>query len=223
MKALISNLRLPACSLLMGLVMFGLSPAIAQTSDHQDSPWQVVEESARDLMAALDQLRVMQEGDEVSDEMVQRLLDVLTPTIDFDTIARTVMGSHADSASNEQIDTFARVFRNTMARLYLESFLDFGIAEVSVEETPDDFNPASGRANVTMQATDEEGTYYQVRYSMRTDEQGRWRVRNIIVESINLGLTYLNQFDSAVRRQGSVDQVINNWRNEVESVDVSAD
>jgi len=40
---------------------------------------------------------------------------------------------------------------------------------------------------------------------MRRDDQGGWVVRNIVVNGINLGLTYMNQFDGAMSRYGSVD------------------
>ncbi|MFN2288109.1 MAG: ABC transporter substrate-binding protein [Chromatocurvus sp.] len=42
-------------------------------------------------------------------------------------------------------------------------------------------------------------------YSMRRDDQGGWVVRNIVVNGINPGLTYMNQFDGAMSRYGSVD------------------
>ena len=43
---------------------------------------------------------------------------------------------------------------------------------------------------------------------------GDWRVRNVIVNGINLGLTYRNQFAEALRspaNKGDIDKVIAGW------------
>ena len=55
-------------------------------------------------------------------------------------------------------------------------------------------------------------TPYEVQYSMRADKKGQWRLRNMVVESINLGKIYRNQFDNAVQvYEGDIDRVIDNW------------
>ena len=52
---------------------------------------------------------------------------------------------------------------------------------------------------------------------MRANTSGAWKVRNIIVDGINLGLTYRNQFDGAMSRHGNdIEKVIGNWSEEVE-------
>jgi len=58
------------------------------------------------------------------------------------------------------------------------------------------------------------GEVYPVIYSMALSEDGQWRMRNIIVNGVNMGLTYRNQFASAVqdaRYQGDMDKVIEGW------------
>ena len=51
---------------------------------------------------------------------------------------------------------------------------------------------------------------------MRKNEAGNWVVRNIIVDDVNLGLTYMNQFDGAVKRHGSIEKAIESWPEEME-------
>jgi phospholipid transport system substrate-binding protein len=49
-------------------------------------------------------------------------------------------------------------------------------------------------------------------YQMGLDRSGTWKLRNMIIESVNLGEIYRNQFESAARRyEGDLDQVIANW------------
>ena len=53
---------------------------------------------------------------------------------------------------------------------------------------------------------------YEIQYSLRKDSRGQWKLRNMVVESINLGKIYRNQFDSAVEvYEGDIDKVIDNW------------
>jgi len=111
------------------------------------------------------------------------------------------------------------VFKVTMARLYLNSLLNFDISRINVEPAPAGFDPASGRASVQITAIDSKNNEYLMRYSLRTNQDGEWRILNIIVEGVNLGLTYMNQFDSAMQRYGSIDRVIANWQEEAQSVD----
>ena len=47
---------------------------------------------------------------------------------------------------------------------------------------------------------------------MRRDKDGKWWLRNMIVETINLGVIYRNQFQAAARdADGNLDAVIDNW------------
>ncbi|PPR13724.1 MAG: hypothetical protein CFH43_01071, partial [Proteobacteria bacterium] len=58
----------------------------------------------------------------------------------------------------------------------------------------------------------------KVIYSMRKNKEGQWQARNMIVDGINLGLTYLNQFDSAMNRyERNIDKVISSWQTDLDN------
>ena len=64
-----------------------------------------------------------------------------------------------------------------------------------------------------------QGEVWPVVYSMAQDDSGEWRVRNLIVNGINMGLTYRNQFNSAARDPkygGDLDPVIAEWADLIE-------
>ena len=51
-----------------------------------------------------------------------------------------------------------------------------------------------------------------VTYQMVLDNQGQWKVRNLILNGINLGLTFRNQFASTVEaHHGNLDKAIANF------------
>ncbi len=55
------------------------------------------------------------------------------------------------------------------------------------------------RDSVKMEVHSKEGKIYPVIYSMRLGDDGSWRMYNIIINGINIGLTYRNQFASAMK------------------------
>ena len=157
-------------------------------------------------------------GDAVSvSALADELLSTLEPVVDFDSIARGVMGKHGRAASDRQVEEFAQVFRESLVSLYARSFRTFKVEEARVLDMPSGFDPATAKkASVRMQATTADGETFSLSYSMRRDEQGGWVVRNIVVNGINLGLTYMNQFDGAMSRYGSIDEVIARWPEEMD-------
>jgi phospholipid transport system substrate-binding protein len=53
---------------------------------------------------------------------------------------------------------------------------------------------------------------YPVTFQMKKDAQGNWKTQNLIVNGINLGLTFRNQFAAAVdANNGSIDRAIAGW------------
>jgi phospholipid transport system substrate-binding protein len=53
---------------------------------------------------------------------------------------------------------------------------------------------------------------YVVMYQMGRSKRGEWQLRNMIIESINLGEIYRNQFQAAARKEnGAIDAVIAQW------------
>ena len=47
---------------------------------------------------------------------------------------------------------------------------------------------------------------------MGKGKSGEWKLRNVIIESVNLGEIYSNQFQSSARKyEGDLDSVIENW------------
>jgi len=201
-------------SILLLIVLGMLTNTVLAAS--ASAPHQLIKESSVVILQTIEEQRSAQ-GDVVNDEMVNALILALEPVVDFDAIARSVMGNHRAQASAEQIAGFTTVFKNSMVRLYMESFVAFEIEEVTVLDPAANFDPASGRATVRMQVTNSASTDFELSYSMRTNDLGEWKVRNIVVDGVNLGLTYLNQFDGAMSRYSNdLDKVIGAWSSEME-------
>lgn len=196
--------------------LFFITLSASASPSENSNPHEIVRTSA-DLVLATIEEQVQAHGNEVSPAMVQVLLKILEPVVDFDEIARAVMSVQGENITAIQAERFASVFKNSMVRLYLESFIAFEVTEIETSPPEAEFDPSTGRATVQMMATGN-GNTFAINYSMRTNTDGVWKVRNIIVDGINLGLTYRNQFSGAMARHNNdIDEVIQTWNEEVEA------
>ncbi|MDD9912801.1 MAG: ABC transporter substrate-binding protein [Alphaproteobacteria bacterium] len=154
------------------------------------------------------------EGDAASKkEKIRGVLEeVLEPLVDFESISKAVMGKHYSMATEEQRKEFTNVLQETMVGLYTKVLVNFEIDELKVER-PNLNSPFKG--SVSMKVTAGNGAVYNIVYSVRQSPEGEWKVRNVILDGINLGLTYRNQFYSAANSFNSdLDKVISTWGND---------
>ena len=196
-------------------------PLVSQVEE--PSAYQVVETITGQLLVLIEQAKLYVDEDE---ERFFTELDVLLrPFIDFRSFARAVMGRHASSKKmvslteaekaklNAQIDRFSEIFLGALIQTYGKGLLAFDGEEIEVvPPVIDAAKPQPKKVVVKQLIYGDRKTPYEVQYSMRTDKEGQWRLRNMVVESINLGKIYRNQFDNAVQvYEGSIDSVIDNW------------
>ncbi|OJA04089.1 phospholipid-binding protein MlaC [Halomonas sp. QHL1] len=145
------------------------------------------------------------------EELVDSNLDQVA---DFRYIGASVMGSYFRNASPEQRSRFVDVFRQTLIDTYTRGLVTFDYDELRVLDTQQ-AQRYDDQASVAMEVVANNGEVYPVSYSLRLSD-GKWRVVNVIVNGINLGLTFRNQFDQAMRDNNrDYDAVINGWSPEV--------
>ena len=147
----------------------------------------------------------------------------LDRVVDFRGFARGVMGRYASKdryksldevGKNQlraQLEEFTDVLRVGMVNTYSRGLLAFGGSRVELGEV--DMAPGSTRvASVTQRVFGDDGKIYTVKYQMGQYRDGSWKLRNLIIENINLGEIYRGQFEAAVlEADGNVGSVIENW------------
>jgi len=138
----------------------------------------------------------------------------LDQVADFRYIGASVMGNYFRNATPEQRSRFADVFRQTLIDTYTRGLVTFDYDELRVLDAQQ-AQRYEDQASVAMEVVANNGQVYPVSYSLRLSD-GEWRVVNVIVNGINLGLTFRNQFDQAMRDNNrDYDAVINGWSPEV--------
>ncbi|MBN7795349.1 MlaC/ttg2D family ABC transporter substrate-binding protein [Parahaliea mediterranea] len=202
--------------------------AVAQEGPDQRSAHEVVSDTTRDVMELVAEVR--ENGGDTGSEYYAGLESVLDPVVDFRGFARGVMGPYAsssryrslDQAGREalvgQLDRFTEKMREVMVRTYGKGLLAFGGSRIDLTEPSGD--EADERRTSVQQLIYKEGAEpYVVLYQMGRDKEGSWKLRNMIIENVNLGEIYRSQFASAARKyDGDLDKVIDNWS----AVDIDA-
>jgi phospholipid transport system substrate-binding protein len=220
--------------LALSLLVIGLG-ALAQTGEDEVVSAHTLMVGTTDrVMEILAEAAVYHE--EEPERFFEQIHGVLDELVDFDGFARGVMGRYASKKRylamseeqkmqfREQVSRFSSVIRIGLVRTYGKGLLAFNGSEVKILPPPEDADPAGPSTTVVQHIFSGDSEPYVIRYSMRRDKTGDWRMRNLIVESINLGQIYRNQFESAMRDyKGDMDQVIDTWDIESAEVDESVD
>ena len=110
-----------------------------------------------------------------------------------------------------QLDRFTGVMRASLVRTYSKGLLAFGSARIELAERESDEVDAS-RLSVRQLIYADRATPYAVMYQMGQSREGEWKLRNVIIESVNLGEIYRDQFLASAREQdGDLNAVIDSW------------
>ena len=174
-------------------------------------------------------MRVVAEADTYFDQDPDRyyreIESALAFVVDWRGFATAVMGEYysrgrsmdQDGRANlkRQRDEFARTLREGLIRSYAKGLLAFGGAEMVVKSV--EASPQSARiASVTQLVYGEADRVYTIRYQMGQYKDGSWRLRNLIIETINLGEIYRNQFVALAKEANEdLDLVIAQWNDTI--------
>jgi len=146
---------------------------------------------------------------ESPDVLETALLDTLEPAVDFDAFSRGVMGSYYKGAEPAQREKFVSAFKATLVELYTQGLVSTEVDDIKIEDTN---KRSDTSASVTMRITSKDQNSYKIQYSLRKSDDASWKIRNLIVDGVNVGLTYRNQFKSAMETEdGNLERVIEIW------------
>ena len=111
-------------------------------------------------------------------------------------------------SSTEQRSEFIEVFKNSLLDTYASTLAQWGDQKIVTSFT----NKTSfEKIEDVNQDLLTESNSYPITYKVRKSGEG-WKIINIIVNGVNLGLTFRNQFRALAEEfDGDIDKVILNW------------
>ena len=189
-------------SLLFFSSLFFFNQVFAETSS------EYVEKIHKDIVLVVRAKQGIYE--ENPEEFVKAISFALQPLVDFKRISRNVMGRYYKDANKEQVDKFNEVFKESLLETYSKTLAEFKDEEILVSS---EFkkSPKGNREMVSLQIVTSTKIYPAI-YDMYLNKQGQWKLINIVINGVNLGLTFRNQFYSLMEKEeNNLDLVIENW------------
>ena len=190
--------------------VFGMA-SLSAAQDGGNDPYQQIELVTVEL---LETIATYQAGYPENEKAYFESLDaLLLDRIDFAFIARNVMGSYNKVSTAEQRARFAATFRSGLVETYGRGLIGYENQEIVLVKAG---TVAEGQRKLTVkQEIRSSDSVYPLEYSMARKKTGQWMVVNVVINGINLGKTFRNQFvRSAQRAGGNIEQVINGWSSE---------
>ncbi len=133
----------------------------------------------------------------------------IEPYVDFDGFARGVMGPYYRQASPEQRTAFAQTFKQSLIRTYAKGLAAYDNESYTIRPFVEGKDPS--KAVVNMDFKTDTGTIVPIAYQL-IQSGDSWKVRNLQLNGIDIGLTFRNQFSSAVQtNKNNLDLAIKNF------------
>ncbi|MCA4964666.1 MULTISPECIES: phospholipid-binding protein MlaC [unclassified Pseudomonas] len=201
---MISTLRRGLLVLLAAVPL--MANAVAAPSAHD-----LVQDTTTRLLADLAANKAKYKQD--PNEFYNALNGIVGPVVDADGISRSIMTvKYSRKASPEQMQRFQENFKRSLMQFYGNALLEYNNQGITVSPAKDE---SGNRTSVDMQVKGSSGSIYPVSYTLEKIN-GEWKVRNVIINGINIGKLFRDQFQDSMQRNGNdLDKVINNWAGEV--------
>ena len=139
----------------------------------------------------------------------------LDPYIDSQSFTRIVMGTYATNqySTAAQRAQFEKNFRETLIENYGSAFAKFSNQTYSVRP----YKASNSKNPVVTIDFNNKGEKIPVAFQL-VDKGSQWKIRNINVSGIDLGLQFRNQFAATVKRNGgNIDKAIANFKPDAEA------
>ena len=173
-----------------------------------EDPYIFIDENAQKMVRVLTEDSSLFETDRVLYE--NKIKEIFEPMIDFRRVAASVMGKkYYLLATKEERAEFVLIFRDSLLDTYAETLAQWGDSTITTEFPK---NQEELSKNVEVKQTLDTGTSkYPISYKLRKSKDG-WKIVNIIINGVNLGLTFRNQFQAlAVSHNENISDTLKNW------------
>ena len=186
------------------LVLLASLPLLANAAP---SAQQVVQHTVDQLLSDLKANKAAYQADPKT--FYAALDRTLGPVVDADGISRSIMTvKYSRGATPEQMQRFEDNFKLSLMQFYGNALLEYDNQEIRVLPAK---NEDAERASVGMEFKDSKGTIYPVSYTM-VNLNGQWKLRNLIINGINIGKLFRDQFAETMQKNGNnLDKAIDGW------------
>ncbi|WP_430317752.1 ABC transporter substrate-binding protein [Pseudomonas nitroreducens] len=186
------------------LVLLAVLPLFAQA---EQTAQQVVQQTVDSLLSDLKTNKSSYKANPQA--FYDTLNRILGPVVDSEGIAKGVMTvKYSRQATPEQVKRFEETFKNSLFQFYGNALLEYDNQDIRVLNSG---KQEQDRASVNMEVVGSNGAVYPVQYTM-VNQGGDWRLRNVIINGINIGKLFRDQFaDSMQKNRNDLEKTIAGW------------
>ncbi|MWV15588.1 toluene tolerance protein [Pseudomonas sp. L-22-4S-12] len=198
------------------LVMLAALPLLVQAAP---SAHDVVQQTTDQLLGDLKANKATYK--QTPQDFYAALDRILGPVVDSEGISRSIMTvKYSRKANAEQMKRFEDNFKRSLMQFYGNALLEYDNQGIRVLPAKAE---GAERASVGMEVTDSKGTIYPVSYTM-VQINGQWMLRNVIINGINIGKLFRDQFADSMQKNGNdLDKTIDGWADVVAKAKDSAE
>jgi phospholipid transport system substrate-binding protein len=193
-------------SLTLGSVAYA-----ADSEELAEQAHEMVKRTTEKVMASIHKNRAIYESDQA--RFFWELEDVLGPMVDFQRLTRRIMGNYYREATLEQRKRFASAFKRSLLSSYATGLLEFNDYEVRVLPPKVGVENTLRNTLVDLEVVTPGGHVFPLTQSMYFHHRDRrWMAQNVIVNGINVGKLFGEQFEQMVQENdGNIGVAIEDW------------
>ena len=156
---------------------------------------------------------IKEEGSNYEDnpeEFKERLKNIWEPMVDVKVVSRLILSSKIySSASESQKKLFEERTKKLLLDKYVTTLLEFDNYQIVTDE---DITVKKNRFEVSINFFSDSDSFV-TKLTVYKNSLGQYRIVNIIVDGINLGLIFRNQFqDAYLENNSNLDIAIESWQ-----------
>ena len=187
----------------ISILLLSSLPLIAE-----EDPYVFIDSNAQKMVQVLIENKDLFSKDREAYE--DKIKEIFDPMIDFRRVAASVMGKkYYQASSPKQRKDFVAIFRNSLLDTYAETLAQWG--DQSINTLPGEGDWSGLKSIEVKQMLDTGSSKYPISYKLRKSDD-QWMIVNIIVNGVNLGLTFRNQFQAlANNHDGNIEVILMNW------------
>jgi len=192
------------------LVLLAALPMLANAAPGQ-SAHDLIQDTTNRMLADLSANKEKYKKD--PQDFYTALNTIVGPVVDAEGISKSIMTvKYSRKATPAQMQTFQENFKRGLFQFYGNALLEYNNQGITVDPAKDE---SGDRTSVGMTVKGNNGAIYPVQYTLEKIN-GEWKLRNVIINGINIGKLFRDQFAEAMQRNGNdLDKTINNWAGEV--------
>ena len=192
------------------LVLLAALPLMANAAPGQ-SAHDLIQDTTNRMLADLQANKEKYKQD--PQDFYAALNSIVGPVVDAEGISKSIMTvKYSRKATPEQMQRFQENFKRGLFQFYGNALLEYNTQGITVDPAKDE---SGDRTSVNMTVKGSNGAIYPVQYTLEKIG-GEWKLRNVIINGINIGKLFRDQFADAMQRNGNdLDKTIDGWAGEV--------